>query len=76
MLEKLQGKVADKAMDFFAIWLEGQKDDFKVQFHAWLDKTDLPIPDDIEKPLDELIAIAADLAIDQVVNTVKGIAKT
>ena len=75
MLEKFQGKIADKAVDFFAIWLDSQKDAFKADFHQWLKDTDLPIPDDIEAPLDELIAIGADLAIDQVVNTVKGMAK-
>lgn len=75
MLEKFQGKIADKAVDFFSIWLDSQKDAFKADFRKWLKDTDLPIPDDIEVPLDELIAIGADLAIDQVVNTVKGIAK-
>lgn len=75
MLEKFQGKIADKAVDFFAIWLDSQKETFKADFRKWLKDTDLPIPDDIEAPLDELIAIGADLAIDQVVNTVKGMAK-
>lgn len=75
MLEKFQGKLADKAVDFFAIWLDGQKDDFKAAFHKWLEQTDLPIPDDIEKPLDELASIAGDIAIDHIVNLVKGLAK-
>ncbi len=55
-MENLRAFIYKKAADVAIDALLSQKDQLKKAFDEALDKNDLPLPDNIEKPLDDLLS--------------------
>lgn len=73
-MQVLKDYVAKKALKAVIDYLLAQRETLKAAFHEAMVKTDLPIPDSIEAPIDELLSAGFDEVLDRICEAISTMA--